>query len=123
MSVRRPLNLANPAASPLPTAVAQPAAEEAPAAGLEPAAPERPAARRARRAAPSPAEFSGTTKIAYAHVPEELMDRYGRMIAGLKYDEKFTASMSEIIRALLHEGPQDPDQLRALVERWRIAAG
>ena len=47
-----------------------------------------------------------------------LHERYARLVRRLA-DEGFKTTSTEIVHALLHEGPDDPDAARELVRRWR----
>ena len=47
-----------------------------------------------------------------------LHERYARLVRRLA-DEGFKTTSTEIVHALLYEGPDDPDAARELVRRWR----
>ena len=49
-----------------------------------------------------------------------LHERYARLARRLE-DEGFDTTVTEIVHALLHEGPTDLDETEALVRRWRRA--
>jgi hypothetical protein len=49
-----------------------------------------------------------------------LHDRYARLVRQLA-DAGFDTTATEILHALLHEGPSDVMEARALVRRWRAA--
>lgn len=49
-----------------------------------------------------------------------LDDRYRALVRGCR-DARAETSMTEIVHALLHEGPADVGEARALVRRWRRA--
>ncbi len=47
-----------------------------------------------------------------------LLLRYKRLLRDLD-DEGFDSTLTELVHALLHEGPGTPDEARELVRRWR----
>jgi hypothetical protein len=49
-----------------------------------------------------------------------LHERYSRLVRQLA-DDGFDTTATEILHALLHEGPSDVAAARALVRRWRLA--
>lgn len=52
-------------------------------------------------------------------VPYRLKERYDRLLADLRFDERFRATLAEVVCGVLHEGPQTTSEMRELVERWR----
>ena len=118
-------------------ASAQPRAEEPAVASPRPAKPAR-----TRRAVPreipssQEGETPGTPAVELApaagsdpyegapvrqfntRLLDPLHRRYSRLVRDLA-NEDFDTSMTEIVHALLHEGPSTPEQARELVRRFR----
>lgn len=47
-----------------------------------------------------------------------LHDRYARVVRALK-DEGFDTTVTEVVHALLDEGPRGTEEVKSLVRRWR----
>ncbi len=60
----------------------------------------------------------GGVKQLTLRLPVALHRRYRRLVRDLE-DEGVDSSMTELIHALLHEGPASTSDARALVRRWR----
>jgi len=64
--------------------------------------------------------FEGGVKQLTLRLPVALHRRYRRLVRDLE-DEGVDSSMTELVHALLHEGPATTSDARALVARWRRA--
>ncbi len=68
-------------------------------------------------AAPNPYEGAPSRQF-NTRLLVPLHERYARLVRALK-DEGFETTTTEVVHALLDEGPRGTDQARALVRRWR----
>ena len=55
-----------------------------------------------------------------ARVSADLLERYARLLGGLRGD-RLDTSMTEVVHALLHAGPRTQEEVRVLVREWRRA--
>jgi hypothetical protein len=96
--------------------VARPAVEPAadPAATDAATAQTPPAAGRAPR---DPYAGAGTKQV-NTRLLEPLHTRYVQLVRQLE-DEGYRTSLTELLHALMEEGPATPDDARELVRRWR----
>lgn len=102
---------------------AEPANEPAPRQATAPAPKPRKAKaspvapRSAAASAPSPYAGAGSAQF-NLRLLTPLHERYARLVRQLA-DDGFKTTSTEIVHALLHEGPDDPAAARELVRRWR----
>lgn len=97
--------------------VARPAAVEPAGAGPGPAPPARPAPPIPASAPRDPYAGAGTKQV-NTRLLEPLHTRFVLLVRQLD-DEGYRTSLTEILHALLEEGPDTPDEARELVRRWR----
>lgn len=62
----------------------------------------------------------GPRRALNTRVSVDLLERYARLLAGLRGD-RLQTSMTEVVHALLHAGPRTQDELRVLIRDWRRA--
>ena len=55
-----------------------------------------------------------------ARVSADLLERYARLLGGLRGD-RLDTSMTEVVHALLHAGPRTQEEIRVLLRQWRRA--
>jgi hypothetical protein len=109
-----------------PTGVDAPPAADARAATQPPAdATDRPArdaatAQRRHRLAVSGNPYAGTRSRQFnVRLLDPLKERYERLRRELG-DQGIDTSVTEMLHALMHEGPESADEARALLQRWRL---
>jgi hypothetical protein len=109
-----------------PTGVDAPPAADVRAAAQPPAdATDRPAQDagtppRRRRPVVSGNPYAGTRSRQFnVRLLDPLKDRYERLRRELG-DQGIDTSVTEMLHALMHEGPESADEARALLQRWRL---
>ena len=93
-----------------------------PAAGREPAAEVGAAGAGAGGAGPAVERLYAMAprRTLNARVSADLLERYARLLGGLRGD-RLDTSMTEVVHALLHAGPRTEEEVRVLVRQWRLA--
>ena len=70
-----------------------------------------------------PAADYAATRLANFRIPVDLHDRYRRLVreAELRHPRLRRPSLTEVVIALLEEGPSTPDEVAELIRRKRAA--
>jgi hypothetical protein len=67
-------------------------------------------------------QSSGPVVVVGGMAPIEMTRRYRSWIDHLLIDENFEISMTEVVLCLMHQGPQTPEALLELSQRWALVA-
>ena len=132
---RRPIPGMTPNAADVQPPVAEPLSASAPAHRLDPDSAAEPTAARAPVASPTPGLVSeahaerhqvedyGTTRLVNFRLPVELHDRYKRLVRDVEEQcpKLRHPSLTEVVIALLSEGPSMPEDVAELIRRKRAA--
>jgi len=100
-----------------PDPATQPAAPADPSVPA-PASPAAPAPAPVSSAPPERLHPRAGTRQLNVRVLAPLLQRYKRLLRDLD-DDGFETNLTEVIHALLHQGPSDADAVRAAVRAWR----